>query len=65
MEAMDQRVALLPSRGEAKEEEEGGGLSPPRFRWHRSATRATIGTTIYINNHDTVDTNSLTLFAAV
>ena len=28
---------LLPSREKVKEEEEWGGLSPPRFRWHRSA----------------------------
>ena len=40
---------LLPSRGEAKEEEEGGGLSPPRFRWHRSAAGAIIITAIYTN----------------
>ena len=33
---------LLPSKEKVKEEEEGGGLSPPRFRWHRSATGAII-----------------------
>ena len=30
---------LLPSREKVKEEEEGGGLSPPRFRWRRNAAR--------------------------
>ena len=40
----------LPSHLGGKEEGEGGGLSPPRFRWRRSATGATIGTTIYIKN---------------
>ena len=51
--------------GGAKEEEEGGGLSPPRFRWRRSATGATIGTMKYINNLPTVNTNFLPLYAAV
>ena len=50
MEAMDQRGNPSPSREEVKEEEEGGGLSPPRFRWHRSAAGAIIITTIYTNN---------------
>jgi hypothetical protein len=33
---------LLPSREEVKEEEEGGGLSPPLSRWRRNAARAII-----------------------
>jgi hypothetical protein len=57
---------LLPSRGEAKEEEEeGGGLSPPLSRWRRSAVGARIVTAIYINNLATVNTNFLHLYAAV
>ena len=56
---------LLPPRKEANEEEEGEGLSPPRFRWRRSAARATIGTSIYINNFATINTNFLPLYAAV
>jgi hypothetical protein len=56
---------LLPSWGEAKEEEEGGGLSPPLSRWRRSAVGATIVTAIYINNLATVNTNFLPLYAAV
>ena len=58
MEVMDQRGTLLPSTGEAKEEEEGGGLSPPLSRWSRSAARAIITTTIYTNNFTAVITNS-------
>ena len=54
-----------PSRGEARDEEEVGGLSPPRFRWRRSATGATIGMAIYINNLATVNTNFIPLYAAV
>ena len=66
MEAMDQGGTLLPSRGEAKEEEEeGGGFSPPRVRWRRSAAGARIMTAIYINNLATVNTNSLLLYAVV
>ena len=53
-----------PSRGEAKDEEVGG-LSPPRFRWRRSAIGAMIGTTIYVNNLATVHTNSLPLIVVV
>ena len=56
---------MLPSRGEAKEEEEGGGLSPPLSRWRRSAAGARIVTAIYINNLATVNTNNLPLYAAV
>ena len=56
---------LLPSRGEAKEEEEVGALSPPLSRWRRSAAGARIVTTIYINNLGTVNTNFLPLYAAV
>ena len=49
MEAMDQRgETLLPSRDKVKEEEEGG-LSPPRFRWHRNAAGAIIITAIFTN----------------
>ena len=56
---------LLPSKGEAKEEEEEGGLSPPLSRWRRSSAGARIVTAIYINNLATVNTNSLPLYAAV
>ena len=56
---------LLPSSGEAKQEEEGGGLSPPLFRWRRSAAGGTIVTAIYTNNFAAVITNSLSLYAAV
>ena len=56
---------LLPSRGEAKEEEEGGGLSPPLSRWRRSAAGARIVMAIYITNLATVNTNFLPLYAAV
>ena len=41
------------------------GLSPPRFRWRRSAIGATIGTAIYINNLAIVNTNFLPLYAAM
>ena len=40
---------LLPSREKVKEEEEGGGLSPPRFRWRRNTAGAIIITAIYTN----------------
>ena len=40
---------LLPSRGEANEEEEGGGLSPPLSQWRQSAAGARIVTAIYID----------------
>ena len=56
---------LLPSREKVKEEEEGRGLSPPRFRWHRSAAGAIIVTTIFTNNFTAVITNSSPLYAAV
>ena len=56
---------LLPSREKVKEEEEGGGLSPPRFRWRRNAAGAIIVTAIYTNNFTAVITNSLPLYAAV
>ena len=49
---------LLPSREKVKEEEEGGGLSPPRFGWRRSATGAIIITAIFTNNFTAVITNS-------
>ena len=48
---------LLPSRGEAKEEE-GGGLSPPLSRWRRNTVGARIVTAIYVNNLAAVNTNS-------
>ncbi len=51
--------------GRPRKKKKEGGLSPPRFRWRRSATGATIGTAIYINNLATVNTNSLPLYAAV
>ena len=41
------------------------GLSPPRFRWRRSAAGAIIITAIYTNNFTTVITNSSPLYAAV
>jgi hypothetical protein len=50
---------LLPSREEVKEEEEGGGLSPPLCRWRRNAAGAIIVTAIYTNNFAAVITNSL------
>src|SRR3989337_391252 len=50
---------LLPSRGEEKQEEEGGGLSPPLTRWCRNAAGAIIVTAIYTNNFAAVITNSL------
>ena len=56
---------FLPSREEVKEEEEGGGLSPPRVRWRRSATGAIIITTISTNNFTAIITNSSPLYAAV
>ena len=57
---------LLPSRGEAKEEEEeGGGLSPPLPRWHWNAVGASIMTAIYSNNFAAVNTNSLPHYAVV
>jgi hypothetical protein len=56
---------LLPSRGEVKEEEEGGGLSPPLSRWCRNAAGAIIVTAIYTNNFAAVITNSLPLYAVV
>ena len=40
---------LLPSREEVKEEEGGGGLSPPLSRWRRNAAGTTIVTAIYTN----------------
>ena len=50
MEAMDQSErTLLPPREKAKEEGEGGGLSPPRFRWRRNAVGAIMITAIYTN----------------
>ena len=42
MDSMDQMGNSPPSRGEAKEEEEGGWLSPPLSRWRRSAAGARI-----------------------
>ena len=65
MAAMDQRGNSPPILGEAKEEEEGGGLSPPLSRWHRNAAGAIIVTAIYTNNFAAVNTNSLPLYAAV
>ena len=66
METMDQRGNPPPIwGGEAKVEEEGGGLSPPHFRWRRSATGATIVTAIYISNLATVNTNSPPLCSGV
>ena len=57
---------LLPLREKAKEEGEGGGLSPPRFRWRRSAAGAIIVTAIYTNNFSAIITNSPPpLYAAV
>ena len=64
MGAKDQR-ALLPSREEVNEEEEGGGLSPPRFRWRRSATGGIIITAIFTNNFTAIITNSSPLYAAM
>ena len=55
---------LLPSREKVKEEEAEGGLSPPPFRWHRSAAGAII-TAIYTNNFTAVITKSYPLYAAV
>ena len=49
MGAKDQRGNLLPSRDEVKEEEQEGGLSPPCFRWRRSAAGAIIITAIFTN----------------
>ena len=57
---------LLPSGGEAKEEEEGGSGSLPLSSGGAGVPPgATIGTTIYINNLATVNTNFLPLHAAV
>ena len=56
---------LLPSREEVKEEEEGGGLSPPLFRWHRNTAGAIIITAIFTNNFTAIITNSSPLYAAV
>ena len=56
---------LLPSKEEIKEEEEGGGLSPPLFRWHRNTARAIIITTIFTNNFTAIITNSSTLYVVV
>jgi hypothetical protein len=56
---------LLPSRGEIKEEEEGGGLSPPLTRWRRITAGAIIVTAIYTNNFAAVNTNSLPLYVVV
>ena len=57
---------LLPTREEAKEEEEEGrGLSPPLSRWRRSAAGARIVMAIYINNLATVKTNFLPLCSGV
>ena len=47
---------LLPSREKVKEEEEGGGLSPPLCRWRRNAAGAIIVTAIY-NNTSVIFTN--------
>ena len=56
---------LLPSREEVKEEEAGGGLSPPLSRWRRNATGVIIATTIYTNNFTAIITNSSPLYAVV
>ena len=56
---------LLPSREKVKEEKGGGGLSPPRFRWHRSAAGAIIITAMYTNNFTAVITNYSPLYAVV
>ena len=50
---------------EVKEEEEGGGLYPPRFRWRRNAAVAIIITAIFTNNFTAIITNSSPLYAAV
>ena len=51
METMDHRGTLLPHREKVKEEQEGGGLSPPRFRWSRNAAGAIIITAIFTNTY--------------
>ena len=56
---------LLPSREKVKEEEEGGGLSPSRFRWHQNAAVAIIITAIFTNNFTAIITNSSPLYAVV
>ena len=56
---------LLPSREKVKEEEEEGGLSPPRFRWRRNTAGAIIITAIFTNNFTAIITNSSPLYAAV
>ena len=61
METMDQRGTLLPSRGEAKEEEEGGGLYPPLSGWRRNTDRSIIITVIYTNTSVIFTNISITL----
>ena len=56
---------LLPSRGQAKQGKEGGGLSPPLSRWRRSAAGGTIVTAIISINFAAVINIFLPLYAAV
>ena len=52
-------------RRSRKKKKKEGGLSPPRFQWHRSATGAIIVTAIFTNNFTAVITNSSPLYAVV
>ena len=58
---------LLPSREEVKEEEEGGGLFPPRFRWRRNTAVAIIIiiTAIYTNTSANISITFPLLYPAV